>query len=118
LIATDRASRGLDIPDLQHVISYDVPGSALTYVHRVGRTARAGREGTAWTCVEHREGRWFWREIGGKGKGVAGAGAGGQGIQRAEGRRVQKVELEVDVEGSKEKYERALAKLGEEVKGR
>ena len=48
LVATDRASRGLDIQNLTHVISYDVPASALTYVHRVGRTARAGKDGSAW----------------------------------------------------------------------
>ncbi|KAF7503761.1 hypothetical protein GJ744_003303 [Endocarpon pusillum] len=41
IIATDRASRGLDLPGLGHVISYDVPTSMTTYVHRVGRTARA-----------------------------------------------------------------------------
>lgn len=55
LIATDRASRGLDVPGLEHVISYDVPSSALTYVHRVGRTARAGNPGHAWTFLERRE---------------------------------------------------------------
>ncbi|ETN42577.1 uncharacterized protein HMPREF1541_01734 [Cyphellophora europaea CBS 101466] len=107
LIATDRASRGLDISELSHVVSYDVPSSALTYVHRVGRTARAGKEGTAWTIVEHREGRWFWGEIGGKGSENA--------IER-DGK-VQKVQMEVDMEAWKEIYEDALAKLGDEVKG-
>lgn len=113
LIATDRASRGLDIPDLAHVVSYDVPSSALMYVHRVGRTARAGKGGVAWTCVEHREGRWFWGEVGGKEK--KGRGAGG-GIVR-EGK-VKKVELEVDVEAWKARYEDALGKLGDEVRGK
>ncbi len=45
LIATDVASRGIDINDLSHVINYDMPETADTYVHRIGRTARAGREG-------------------------------------------------------------------------
>jgi ATP-dependent RNA helicase DeaD len=51
LIATNVASRGLDITDLPFVLNYDIPEDADTYVHRVGRTARAGREGTAITLV-------------------------------------------------------------------
>ncbi|MGH2358447.1 MAG: DEAD/DEAH box helicase, partial [Candidatus Limnocylindria bacterium] len=51
LVATNVASRGLDITDLPYVLSYDLPEDADTYVHRVGRTARAGKEGTAITFV-------------------------------------------------------------------
>jgi ATP-dependent RNA helicase DeaD len=51
LIATNVASRGLDITDLPYVVSYDIPEDADTYVHRVGRTGRAGKEGTAITFV-------------------------------------------------------------------
>ena len=51
LVATNVASRGLDITDLPYVLSYDIPEDADTYVHRVGRTARAGRKGTAITFV-------------------------------------------------------------------
>ncbi len=47
LIASDVAARGLDIPNVSHVINYDVPIHAEDYVHRIGRTGRAGREGTA-----------------------------------------------------------------------
>jgi ATP-dependent RNA helicase DDX51/DBP6 len=49
LIASDLVGRGLDIPNLAHVINYDFPATLETYIHRVGRTARAGREGKAWT---------------------------------------------------------------------
>lgn len=63
LIATDRASRGLDVPDLTQVINYDMPHSVTSYVHRVGRTARAGKYGEAWTLVEDREAGWFWNAI-------------------------------------------------------
>ncbi|EAW07153.1 putative ATP-dependent RNA helicase DBP6 [Aspergillus clavatus NRRL 1] len=63
IVATDRASRGLDLQSLTHVVNYDVPPSVTTYVHRVGRTARAGKKGSAWTLVAHREGRWFENEI-------------------------------------------------------
>jgi len=52
LIATDVASRGLDIEDVTHVINYDAPMSYDDYVHRIGRTGRAGKRGTALTFVE------------------------------------------------------------------
>ena len=51
LVASDVAARGLDIPDVSHVINYDVPVHAEDYVHRIGRTGRAGREGHAYTLV-------------------------------------------------------------------
>lgn len=51
LVATDVASRGLDIPDVSHIFNYDIPEDAEAYVHRIGRTARAGRTGTAVTFV-------------------------------------------------------------------
>lgn len=51
LIATDVAARGIDIDDISHVINYDVPASPEDYIHRVGRTARAGREGVALTLI-------------------------------------------------------------------
>ena len=57
LIATDVAARGLDIEHISHVVNYDVPTEADAYVHRIGRTGRAGREGVAITFVEPREQR-------------------------------------------------------------
>ena len=57
LIATDVAARGLDIDLLSHVINYDVPSSVDSYVHRMGRVGRAGREGVAITLAEPREHR-------------------------------------------------------------
>ncbi|EMC92068.1 hypothetical protein BAUCODRAFT_38096 [Baudoinia panamericana UAMH 10762] len=65
-IATDRAARGLDHlaqRNITHVIQYDVPRSVESYVHRVGRTARAGRLGEAWTLYTHTEARWFLHEV-------------------------------------------------------
>ena len=51
LIATDVAARGLDIPDVTHVINYDIPNDYDTYVHRIGRTGRADKKGTALTFI-------------------------------------------------------------------
>lgn len=51
LVATDVAARGLDIPAVSHVINYDVPASYDDYVHRIGRTGRAGKKGVAYTFV-------------------------------------------------------------------
>jgi ATP-dependent RNA helicase DeaD len=55
LVATDVAARGLDIKGITHIINYDVPLDALVYFHRIGRTARMGREGTAITLVGYGE---------------------------------------------------------------
>ena len=53
LVATDVAARGIDVNDLQMVINYDLPNEAENYVHRIGRTARAGKSGKAYTfCSE------------------------------------------------------------------
>lgn len=52
LVATDVAARGLDIPDVSHVINYDAPENYDDYVHRIGRTGRAGKKGSALTFIE------------------------------------------------------------------
>ncbi|MFI6517390.1 DEAD/DEAH box helicase [Spirillospora sp. NPDC050679] len=52
LVATDVAARGLDVDDVTHVVNYECPDSADTYVHRIGRTGRAGKEGIAVTLVD------------------------------------------------------------------
>ena len=57
LIATDVAARGLDIEHISHVVNYDVPASPEVYLHRIGRTGRMGRGGTAITLAEPREQR-------------------------------------------------------------
>ncbi|MFO0829311.1 MAG: DEAD/DEAH box helicase [Phycisphaerales bacterium] len=62
LIATDVAARGLDIEHVSHVVNFDVPTEPEAYVHRIGRTGRAGREGVAITFVEPRE-RHLMRNI-------------------------------------------------------
>jgi len=57
LIASDLASRGIDVENITHVINYDVPEDPEIYVHRIGRTARAGRGGIAWMFVTAEQGQ-------------------------------------------------------------
>lgn len=57
LVATDLASRGLDIGAITHIINYDIPPDPQVYVHRIGRTARMGSHGVAVTMVSHHEGK-------------------------------------------------------------
>ena len=52
LVATDVAARGLDVEGITHVVNYQAPEDAMTYVHRIGRTARAGRQGSSVTFVD------------------------------------------------------------------
>ncbi len=88
LVATDVASRGLDVPHIEHVINYDLPQVAEDYVHRIGRTARAGAKGQAVSFISPGE-KHLWRDIermldpsapnsdvreGGRGKGKSGGG--------------------------------------------
>ncbi|WPH03342.1 atp-dependent rna helicase dbp6 [Acrodontium crateriforme] len=108
-IATDRAGRGLDTIAggrvVTHVVQYDVPRSVTSYVHRVGRTARAGRKGDAWTLYTHSEARWFLREV----------------ARTSEVRRVnevEKVKIDVHDDSLRERYLESLAGMREEVFGK
>ena len=62
MVATDIAARGLDIPHIEHVINYDLPQCPEDYIHRIGRTARAGAQGEA-VCFITPEDRDKWRDI-------------------------------------------------------
>ncbi|KAL1628432.1 ATP-dependent RNA helicase dbp6 [Diplodia seriata] len=106
LIASDRASRGLDLPNLAHIVNYDIPTSVTSYVHRAGRTARAGAYGVAWTFLTKTEAGWFWNVV-----------ARGEGIRRG-GKKVNRMKLEDAVVPEKTQlYEHALETLKEEVRG-
>ncbi|MEP6343317.1 MAG: DEAD/DEAH box helicase [Maricaulaceae bacterium] len=59
LCASDVAARGLDIPDVSHVLNYDVPSHAEDYVHRIGRTGRAGRKGDTVMFVAPRDSKYY-----------------------------------------------------------
>ncbi|MCO5398271.1 DEAD/DEAH box helicase [Ralstonia soli] len=62
LVATDVAARGIDVPDITHVVNFDLPKQAEDYVHRIGRTGRAGRSGVAINLVNHND-TFQWRRI-------------------------------------------------------
>lgn len=62
MVATDIAARGIDVPHVEHVINFDLPMVAEDYLHRIGRTARAGRSGQA-LCLVSPEERGLWRSI-------------------------------------------------------
>jgi ATP-dependent RNA helicase DDX51/DBP6 len=106
LVASDLISRGLDLPSLAHVINYDVPTSLTSYVHRIGRTARAGKRGHAWTLFTATEGRWFWNEIGRT-----------KAVERSGGK-IERVNIKAELfdEGQRAKYEEALERLGRETR--
>ncbi|HET7478261.1 MAG TPA: DEAD/DEAH box helicase [Rubrobacteraceae bacterium] len=59
LVATNVAARGIDVPNISHVVNYDLPEDVETYVHRIGRTARAGKDGIAATLVGETEVKEF-----------------------------------------------------------
>ncbi|WWC98297.1 hypothetical protein V866_005188 [Kwoniella sp. B9012] len=96
LVCSDLIARGMDLPSVSNVISYDVPLDMRKYVHRVGRTARAGREGTAWTLVEKQEALHF------------------KGMMNTAGhlKAIRKVKVkEDDLSDYKESYEIAMKRL-------
>ena len=62
LIATDIAARGLDIPHIEHVINYDLPQRTEDYIHRIGRTARAGKKGSALSFISENDEN-IWKNI-------------------------------------------------------
>ena len=107
LVASDLVSRGLDLPNLAHVINYDIPSSITNYVHRVGRTARAGKKGWAWTLFTSTEGRWFWGEI-----------ARSQDIVRQPGTKVLRINIDTKSFGDelRGRYAAALVELGREAR--
>ena len=63
LIATDIASRGIDVTGVSHVINFEVPNISETYVHRIGRTGRAGASGVAWSLVNEDDERKYMEDI-------------------------------------------------------
>ena len=75
LVATDVAARGLDVERISHVINYDIPYDVEAYVHRIGRTGRAGREGDAILFAANRERRLL------------------RAIEKATGNAIEKMEL-------------------------
>lgn len=99
LVATDVAARGLDVPEVTHVINFDIPSEPDRYVHRIGRTARAGREGAAITLVSPAE-VFFLRTI-----------------EKATGTKIPRQELPTVAELEQKDRARLVAKLEEVLEG-
>ncbi|KAK1028787.1 ATP-dependent RNA helicase dbp6 [Friedmanniomyces endolithicus] len=118
-ISTDRSARGLDTltaahRDITHVIQYDVPRSVEGYVHRVGRTARAGKTGEAWTLYTFAEARWFLHEV----CGVEGKESEGRkGCEVTRRTRVEKIKVVVGDEGLRGRFSDVLEGMRGEVFG-
>lgn len=83
IICSDAAARGLDIEEVDVVINYDVPVYIRTFIHRVGRTARAGREGQTYTLLRRQEVRDTAAVAGGGGGGGGGRSWGSGEVWRA-----------------------------------
>ncbi|KUI61000.1 ATP-dependent RNA helicase dbp6 [Cytospora mali] len=116
LVASDLVARGIDLSNLDHVVNYDLPTSVASYVHRVGRTARAGRKGRAWTLFTKTEAGWFFTAIAGRGETKS---KNKSGSVDGEIRRAGTVtEIRIDDrwdEGRVEQFESALETLGKEA---
>ncbi|KAI3338453.1 P-loop containing nucleoside triphosphate hydrolase protein [Ustulina deusta] len=106
IVASDLVARGIDLSSLDHVINYDMPSSIASYIHRVGRTARAGNTGKAWTLFTNPEARWFWNEV-----------ASEKVVQRS--KLVERIRVTEEKEEAFDDkvaaYEAALKKLGQEA---
>ncbi|TPX71517.1 hypothetical protein SpCBS45565_g01046 [Spizellomyces sp. 'palustris'] len=105
LICSDVMARGMDLGEsVRAVVNYDVPTRVKTYVHRIGRTARAGRVGVAYTILEDREARWFKGEM--------------AKVERSGSEKVEKLKVvSKDVESLTAPYQKALTELGSLVRG-
>ncbi|MCJ1329514.1 ATP-dependent RNA helicase dbp6 [Thelotrema lepadinum] len=106
IVASDRASRGLDLKHLAQVVNYDMPKNLTSYVHRIGRTARAGLSGTATTLVAYREAKWFWTTIGRSSE-----------VERAGKVSRREMQLASISDEDRQSYEDALSQLGKEARG-
>lgn len=115
-MASDLVARGIDLSNLDHVVNYDLPTSVASYVHRVGRTARAGKKGRAWTLFTKTEAGWFFTAIAGRGETKSKNKSGGvDGEIRRTG---HVTEIRIDDrwdDGRVDQFESALETLGKEA---
>ncbi|MBI4686075.1 MAG: DEAD/DEAH box helicase [Nitrospirae bacterium] len=97
LVATDVAARGLDIPDVSHVINYSIPQDPDGYIHRIGRTGRAGKSGIALTFITPRE----YRQL--------------RLIEQTAKTKIKKAQLPTKDEVKKARADEVIADLGQEI---
>jgi ATP-dependent RNA helicase RhlE len=109
LVATDVASRGLDIPDVSHVVNFDLPTESETYIHRIGRTARMGKSGQALSLVMPDE-LVYLRGIERKlGMSLQRATVPGFGVPEGAGRQPQGLERQIKRNGGVRRFSRKPA---------
>lgn len=97
LVATDVAARGLDVERISHVLNYDIPYDTEAYVHRIGRTGRAGREGDAILFVAKREQRML------------------RAIENATGKKIEQMRLPSVSDINEKRVEKFKQKIGETI---
>lgn len=116
LVASDLVARGIDLSNLDHVVNYDLPTSVASYVHRVGRTARAGKKGRAWTLFTKTEAGWFFTAIAGRGETKSKNKSGGVDGEIKRAGTVTEVRIDDRWDdGRVEQFQSALETLGKEA---
>lgn len=118
LVATDVAARGLDIEGVSHVFNYNIPHDVESYIHRIGRTGRAGWTGLAVTLITPRERMYLQLIEKGIGKSLEKRDSNGEKIHRLSGNNTGSKEKKIIKEANGEKRSKGLFEKGKQPQGK